>query len=285
MTTRTLRTFSLMALAAGSLLVGACDKATDPQATPDVAVSAEDQSVAEEENAFLADVVEAGSPTDAAVTGSPAAEPTDISRVGGTCFTRTYDAATRTLTLDFGATNCVSPNGVARRGKIVAVFSGPYRQVGARVTITLVKYYRNDNLHAGTRIITALGNGSWTLEVQNASITTSVGTHSWTSQRTYTRTAGFGTRTIQDDTYSVTGQATGTNRKGISYTATIQQPLIKKFQAGCARTFVAGTVQVLTSNEKELLLNYDPTGTQACDNLASITINGNTRTIRVGRGL
>ena len=276
------RTLSLAALAASSLLLASCDKSNDPESTVDAAVSAEDQSLAEDENATVADLVEAGSPSDAAINGSPAAEPADLGRVAGSCVTRTYDAATRTLTLDFGTTNCVGPNGVARRGKIVAVFSGPYRQAGATVTITLVNYYRNDNLHTGTRTITNLGQGSWSLDVQNASITTSAGTHSWASQRVYTRTAGFGTRTISDDEYSVTGQTSGTNRKGVSYTATVQQPLIKKFQAGCARTFVAGTVKVLTSKEKELLLNYDPTGTQACDNIATITVNGNTRTIRVG---
>ncbi|AHJ95729.1 hypothetical protein [Hymenobacter swuensis] len=276
------RTLGFAALASSTLLLAACDKTNDPQATADAATSAEDQSLAEDENATVADLVEAAAPADAAVNGSAAAEPTDLGRVAGNCLTRTYDAPTRTLTLDFGTTNCVGPNGVARRGKIVAVFSGPYRQAGATVTITLQNYYRNDNLHTGTRTITNLGQGSWSLDVQNASVTTTAGTHTWASQRTYTRTAGFGTRTIADDEYTVNGQTSGTNRKGVSYTATVQQPLIKRFQLGCARTFVAGTVKILTSKEKELVLNYDPTGTQACDNIASVTVNGVTRTIRVG---
>ncbi|MBT9393022.1 hypothetical protein KLP40_07595 [Hymenobacter sp. NST-14] len=280
-----LRTLSLATLAGSALLFAACDKTNEQPQTPDTAVSAEDQSLAEDESATVADLVDAAAPADAALTGSPAAEPADLLRVAGRCATRTYDAPTRTLTIDFGSTNCVGPNGVARRGKVVAVFGGPYRQAGSTVTVTLVNYFRNDNQHTGTRVITSLGQGSWSLDVQNASVTTSAGTHAWTAQRTYTRTAGFGTRTITDDAYSVTGQTTGTNRKGVGYTATIQQPLIKQFQQGCARTFVAGTVKVLTSKEKELLLNYDPTGTQACDNLASITVNGVTRTIRVGRGL
>ena len=62
-----------------------------------------------------------------------------------------------------------------------------------------------------------------------------------------------------------------------------QQPLVKKFQLGCARTFVAGTVSITNSKEKSMLLNYDPTNTQACDNLASLTINGKTKVIRCGR--
>lgn len=278
----TFRVLGLAALASSALLLTSCDKASDPQTAADTTTTAEDQSLAEDENAILADLVEAASPAEAAVSGSPAAEPADLGRVAGNCLIRTYNAATRTLTLDFGPTNCVAPNRVARRGKIVAVFSGPYRQAGATVTITLVDYFRNDNAHAGTRTITNLGQGSWSLDVQNASVTTSAGSHSWVSQRTYTRTAGFGTRTIIDDAYSVTGQTSGTNRRGVRYTATVGQPLIKKFQPGCARTFVAGTVNILTEKQRELLLNYDPAGTQACDNTASITVNGITRIIRVG---
>lgn len=271
-----------VALLGGLLAFSACDKHNDPQ-TPDVTASAEDQSVAEDENAAVGDLVEAASPADITVTSSPAAEPTDLTRLTGSCFTRTFDAATRTLTLDFGPVNCIGPNGVARRGKIIAVFNGPYRQTGSTVTVTLVDYYRNDNRHTGTRTITNLGGGSWSLNVQDASVTTPVGTHTWASQRQYTRTAGAATRTVLDDTYSVTGQASGTNRRGVSYVATIEEPLLKKFQLGCARTFVAGTLSITNSKEKRMLLNYDPTNTQACDNLASLTINGKTWTVRCGR--
>lgn len=275
----------MAALAGSTLLLPSCEKSNDPPQGADVAVSAQDQSLAEDETAALADLTDAAAPTDAAVPNSPAAEADDLTRLAGRCLTRTYDAATRTLILDFGLTNCVGPNGVARRGKIVTVFGGPLREAGATRTIKLVDYYRNDNQHTGTRLITRLGGGSWSLLVQNASITTPAGTHSWNASRTYTRTAGEGTRTLTDDEYSVTGQASGTNRKGMGYSAVISQPLIKRFQPGCARTFVAGTVNIVTDKNRELLLNYDPTGTQACDNLASITVNGVTRTIRVGGGL
>jgi hypothetical protein len=42
---------------------------------------------------------------------------------------------------------------------------------------------------------------------------------------------------------------------------------------------VSGTIQINNFNGRSLLLNYDPTGTAACDNIASVTINGNTHTI------
>ena len=226
--------------------------------------------------------MDAAAPQDAAISGSATvAETAELQKLLTACATRTYDAATRTLTLDFGPTNCLCPDGRYRRGQLRAVFSGPYRQAGAVVTISRTNYFVNDNQHLGTRVITNLGSGSFDLSVQNASIIFAGGggTTSWASQRRYTRTAGFGTRTILDDAYAVTGSLTGTNRRGVSYTATIQKPLVKVFAAGCARHFTAGTINITNSQDKAMLLDYDPTGTQACDNLASVTVNGRTYTI------
>ncbi|WP_022825898.1 hypothetical protein [Hymenobacter norwichensis] len=278
------RPLHFAALAGGLLLLSTSACTTNKeQVEPESIVSAEDSGMAEEENASLNDFVEAAAPADIAVLNGAVTEPTDLARILPACATRTYDPSTRTLTLDFGAVNCTAPNGVTHRGQIVAVFNGRPRLQGSSVSITLVNYFRNDNQHTGTRIITNTGDGSYSLSVQNASVVTSTGTHSWNSQRTYTRLAGQSTRTLLDDQYSVTGSATGTNRRGATYAATIQQPLLKVFTPGCARFFTAGTVSISNSNGKTLVLNYDPTSTQACDNMASVTINGRTRVFRLGR--
>jgi hypothetical protein len=277
------RAFTYAALAGGMLFTASCKKNNDVATTAaDDLISASDAGQGDEENATVADLVEAAAPQDAAVSASATvADPADLARLTAGCLTRTYDAATRTLTLNFGPTNCLCPDGRYRRGVIKAVFSGPYRQAGAVATVTHTGYFVNDNQHLGTRVITSLGSGSFDLNVQNASIiyANNGGTTAWASTRRYTRTAGFGTATILDDAYSITGSLTGTNRRRVSYTAAIQQPLIKKFTPGCARHFVAGTIQISNSNGRALLLNYDPTGTAACDNIASVTINGQTHTI------
>ena len=278
-----LRAFTYAALAGSMLLTASCKKNNEVATTAaDDLVSAQDSGQGDEENAAVADMVDAAAPQDATASASATvADPADLARLMSGCFTRTYDAATRTLTLNFGPTNCLCPDGRYRRGAIKVVFSGPYRQAGAVVTITHPSYFVNDNQHLGTRIITSLGGGSFDLSVQNASIiyATNGGTTSWSSQRRYTRTAGFGTASILDDAYSITGSLTGTNRRGVSYTATIQQPLLKKFAVGCARHFVAGTIELTNTNAKAMLLNYDPSGTQACDNVAAVTLNGHTYTI------
>ena len=77
--------------------------------------------------------------------------------------------------------------------------------------------------------------------------------------------------------YSVTGSARGTNRRGIAYTTTVQSPLIKR--GDCYKYYVAGIVSITNARDKAMLLNYDPSGSQACDNTASVTINGRTKTI------
>ncbi|TVT41282.1 hypothetical protein FNT36_07445 [Hymenobacter setariae] len=280
--TTSLRAVAGVALAGGLLLTASCKKNNEVTTSTEDVVSAQDAGLGDEENATTADLVEAAAPQDATASASATVvDAPELARLLPPCATRTYDAATRTLTLNFGTTNCLCPDGRYRRGVITAVFSGPYRQAGAVVTINRTNYFVNDNQHLGTRIITNLGSGSFDLVVQNASIifANGGGTTSWSSQRRYTRTAGFGTPSILDDVYSITGSLTGTNRRGISYTAAIQQPLIKKFAVGCARHFVVGTIELTNTNAKAMLLNYDPTGTQACDNVASVTQNGRTYTI------
>jgi hypothetical protein len=277
--TATLRSLTYAALTSGLLLTASCQRA---DVAADDITSAEDQGQGDEENAATADLVEAAAPQDVTASASPAiVGAAELRSLTAGCFTRTYDAATRTLTLDFGPTNCLCADGRYRRGQIVAVFSGPYRQAGAVVTINRTNYFVNDNQHLGTRVITNLGTGSFDLSVQNASIifANNGGTTAWSSQRRYTRTAGFGTPSILDDAYSITGSLTGTNRRSVTYTATIKNPLLKKFALGCARHFVAGSVEITNSKTQALLINYDPSGTAACDNIATVTINGRTRTI------
>ena len=277
----TYRSLLLSALGA-SLLTGLASCNKDKDLGPETTYSAEDNSDAEGSDAATYEYVDANAPEDVNRGGSATYAPaTDLAALGNGCATRSYDAATRTLTITFDANGCTGRDGRVRRGQIVAVFSGQHRQTGSSVVVSLVNYSVNGNAHTGTRTITYLGNGTYSLDVQGASVTTQQGTFTWTSQRTYTQTAGQGTRTILDDEYSVTGSASGMNRKGVSFTATIQQPLKKVFQRGCARVFVAGTVEITTSREKTLLLNYDPTGTAACDNIVSVTVNGRTRTIRI----
>ena len=68
----------------------------------------------------------------------------------GDCATVTIDGLgtgtwPKTLTIDFGSTNCTGDDNKNRRGSIVAVYSGPYREAGSSVTITPTNYHVNDH--------------------------------------------------------------------------------------------------------------------------------------------
>ena len=241
--------------------------------------SVEDNAVAEAEFASVFDWVDTEAPEDyqsgVRVTGFITPLPD--------CAQRSWNADTKTLTLDFGTANCLCPDGIYRRGKIIAVFNGPRRTVGATVTVSLQEYYVNDRQHTGTKVITNLaaetGKRKYQVVVTGAGIITPDGTISWAANRVLERTAGAGTVQLTDDEYVITGSATGTNRKGVAFTCTITTPLKKVFRVGCLKNFVAGQVSVTNKNGGTLTLNYDPVGGEPCDKVAAITVNGRTKQI------
>jgi hypothetical protein len=284
----TFRTLGVAVLASGLLLATGCRKTAETP-TEDIA-TATDRSDANVETALSTEALRSISPAAAANASTTAPELTgadyittdaDFRARFGACATRTYDAATRLLTIDFGPTNCLCPDTRYRRGQILVQFTTDIATRRAGAVVTRRNYFVNDNQHTATRIFTDLGSGSFSVQVPSASVIYTAanggGAHSWTANWTFTRTAGYGTATVLDDVYTVTGQAEGTNRRGISYTTAIQTPLIKR--GDCLKYFVHGTFSISNANSRTLLLDYDPTNTQACDNSVSVTVNGTTKTI------
>ena len=271
--------FAVLALSMGLLLgTTACDRDKDKSVTSSEEIaSAEDQAAVENDDASASELIDENVPTDLS-RALPADSMTSVSASG--CATRSWDPVTRTLTIDFGTTNCVCRDGRTRRGKLIAVFTGQRFTPGSSVAITRDNYYVNDNQHLGTRTITYTDYNIWDVQVRNAGIVfaSNGGTTTWQADRHVTRTALPG----QPTTFTVTGTASGTNRNGISYTATIQNALVRRLQTGCANVFVDGTVEIVkqvTETGRTLLLNYDPVGGAPCDRVASVTVNGRSRTI------
>jgi hypothetical protein len=221
--------------------------------------------------------VQAAAPTDPNAQGS-AYLTTDVEFRAkfGSCATRTYDYAARTLTVDFGSTNCLCPDGRYRRGQILVRFTTDVLTRRAGAVVTRANYFVNDNQHTATRTFTDIGAGSFTVDVTNASIirANNGGTHSWTANWAFNRTAGYGTPQVSDDAYSVTGSANGTNRRNVGYNTTIQTPLVKS--ASCFKYFTSGVMSITNTNSKTMLLDY---GNGTCDNTATVTVNGRTKTI------
>ena len=278
MRTATLRSLALACFASAALLTTSCNRNNDATPTDDIA-TAEDRTDDNSETAMSSEAMQMAGPTDAQVQGSAnVITDAEFRARFGSCATRSYDFATKTLTIDFGTTNCLCADGRYRRGKILVRFTTDVNRRTAGAVVTRVDYFINDNQHIATRTFTDIGSGSFTVDVTNASIirANNGGTHSWTANWTFTRTAGFGTPQVSDDVYSVTGSATGINRKNVGYTTTIQSPLIKR--ADCPKYFVQGTMVITNTNSKVMTLDY---GTGTCDNVATVTVNGHTRTIQL----
>ena len=278
MRTATLRSIALACIASATLLTTSCNRKDDATPTDDI-TTAEDRTDDNSETGMSSEAMQMAGPTDPQTPGSPnIITDAEFRARFGSCANRTYDYTNKTLTIDFGPTNCLCADGRYRRGKILVRFTTDVNRRTAGAVVTRVDYFVNDNQHTATRTFTDIGNGSFTVEVTNASIirANNGGTHSWTANWTFTRTAGFGTPQVADDVYSVTGSATGTNRKNVGYTTTIQSALIKR--ADCPKYFVQGTMAITNTNSKVMTLDY---GTGTCDNVATVTVNGRTRTIQL----
>ncbi len=179
------------------------------------------------------------------------------------------------ITIDFGASNCLCKDLRNRRGKIIATFTGHYRDQGTVVCITVDNYFFNDNQISGTKTVTNMGlnnSGNLVYKVEvNGQIVkaNNGGTITWVSTREREWVSGEDTPlNLLDDTYSITGTASGTDTAGVSYAITIQQPLVRKMNCPW---FESGVLTVVPQGKAARTLDYGSTG---CDANATLTILG-----------
>ncbi|HQQ98961.1 MAG TPA: hypothetical protein PLX35_16935 [Cyclobacteriaceae bacterium] len=185
-----------------------------------------------------------------------------------------------TITIDFG-TGCLGPGGKNRVGKIVVEYKGRRFLPGSKIVTTFVGYSINGIALEGTRTLTNTSASetapvSFTIAEDGMKLTYPDGT---TVTRTATRTRTWNrTANPLEDSWTVTGSATGTNRKGKTYTMTITKDLV--YKRSCAITNkvfipVQGTKELVVDTKK-VTIDY---GSGACDNTVTITINGKSKDV------
>lgn len=270
-----LKNLTLLATALVMVFTG-CQKEDDELQATEIETM-ETEALAQMEFSAADNFVEEAGNSESLLNGRMAAPTESLP----TCATRTYNAETRTLTIDFGSTNCVCRDGRSRRGKIVAQFEGQRHTAGASVTITLHNYYVNDHRYTGTKVKTWVNAHKMNVVVRGASIETPRGTAQWQAERVIERVAGTDTRMLADDVYLITGRSEGINRNGVTFKTVIEQPLKLVMAESCVRNFVAGIVRTTTGNGHTIVLNYDPIGGEPCDKIAEISRNGNSRRIEL----
>ncbi|HEX6430302.1 MAG TPA: hypothetical protein VF008_21570 [Niastella sp.] len=200
----------------------------------------------------------------------------------GGCASVDIDTAstTRSITINFGTSNCLCADARYRRGKILATWTGKYRDPGTVVNISFDNYFVNDNQIKGTHKTTNMGLNAANHLVYKIEVNGSIvkanngGTITWVSTRNREWVDGANTPLyILDDTYSITGSASGTIATGESYTITITQALVRKMNC---YWFESGKIDVTPTGRLTRSFDY---GTSGCDNKATVTIAGTTYNI------
>ncbi|MES2762246.1 MAG: hypothetical protein V4677_08565 [Bacteroidota bacterium] len=264
-----------LAVIVSSTIFSSCKKKDKEEKDSDTA-AAVDQSFASSTVNDLTNISD-----EAAVSNTVSSFKTaDATAVLSACATITFDtlAAAKTITVNFGSTNCVGNDGRSRRGMVIINFTGRYRDSNTVITVTPQNYFVNDHQVTGSKTITNKGHNvahHLVYEI-NANITiikaNNGGTVTWQSTRQREWLTGEGTWVWNDDTYSITGSANGTTSNGNSFTSIITSPLIRNMAFGCRRHFTQGTLDHTPGGKATRHLNY---GNGACDDQATVTINGN----------
>lgn len=192
-----------------------------------------------------------------------------------------------TLTIDFG-TGCDDPRGNRRSGKIFIRFNGRRFLPGSTIVITFENYVINGIKLSGKRTLTNITGSTeespkFQIELEDGLAVWPDGTEA-TREHCFTRTWNRGVLQNPSDDLLIVSQcadadvaASGVNRRGVSYSMVIESDLI--YKRGCP--IAVQGVKIFRANGKEVTVDY---GDGDCDNIITITIEGNTRQVNVRKG-
>ena len=181
----------------------------------------------------------------------------------------------RIMLIDYGG-GCLadSIDGKIRKGQIKCEFSNKWSVVGSRIKVTLINYYVNNIGYACDSIIISHdAANTYTNTIYGGKCVSSTWSLEWAATRTLSQTAGTNTPNFPyDDVFQLTGTANGKNRNGLAYTIATVAPVIKR--SSCS-WIESGKLNLTPAGLPVRTIDF---GSGACDNQATITINGNTFT-------
>ena len=188
-------------------------------------------------------------------------------------------SSTKSVTVDYGSSNCTCNDGKTRRGKIITTFTGQYIAPGTIITHTPVDYYVNDVKFDGTKTVQNMGlNASsqpyFNVQIDGTATLESGEVVDYTSTRVRTWTTGFNTLLNRfDDEYDITGTSEATFSTGEGYTGNTTSPI--HIKVGCGFP-VSGTLDITPTGKPVRQINY---GDGTCDYSFTVTVSGYTFTI------
>ncbi len=197
------------------------------------------------------------------------------------CATKTIDFGAKTITIDFGD-GCEGMGGRVRKGKIIITYSTFLFLPGAEISVTLENFYLNDIKVEGTRTLT---NISDSLDANpKFEVVLTGGKLTWPDETFATRESDFTETWIRalnpfNDQITIEGSASGSNRRGTTYTMNITTPLLLKRSCWATRAFIpVSGIKEIEANGKTITVDY---GDGECDRMITITIDGVSKTIEV----
>ena len=217
----------------------------------------------------------------------------DMEKISSPCATITKGDTNdmpNVTTIDFGSTNCLCNDGKNRRGKIVMNHPPPSlaRDSGALFHHEFIDFYVNNNKVLGYINVTNFGlspegfnHFKWDI-VGGLELADGAGTTAWESHQVIAYLAGFNTpNTRLDDKIGINGGSSGTSQTGETFTAQIDSlnPLRRSFSIGCRKHFFAGTAFITPQGKPMRTINYGEANPEICDDVATVSVNGNTYTI------
>jgi hypothetical protein len=185
----------------------------------------------------------------------------------------------KTVVLDFG-TGC-EMNGVTRKGKVITVYSGPLHVPGSKAVTEFDGYQVNDLKIAGRHVVqntTEPGSNqrrfTRTVESKVTNMSNEVW-RTWSGVTVMKQIEGNGTPLWPvDDIYQFTGSRKGENSKGRKWSSETKEPLIKAFTC----RWISKGILLVRVNDTVAALDF---GNGACDDEATITINGTSKVIKL----
>jgi len=191
--------------------------------------------------------------------------------------------------IDFGPIGSSAPygricgDGRFRAGKFTVTLDRRYTEIGAVGVLSIKEddaYYSGDGITmtqlSGVLTITRLAEFKVRVEVSNGKASRKGKTWQFSGIKEVENIKPGATGILGDE-FKVTGSGSGVNKDGVAYTWNITQPLIKRVEIGCARTFISGIISLVNSGGGTLSVDFDPDPDPAgprCDRKARATING-----------
>lgn len=176
----------------------------------------------------------------------------------------------RTIIIDYKYIGCEGQD-QDRYGRLLADFFGKFGVNGSAVDITFSNYFFGETYEVSGKIRVifkednASGQETHTFYLQEGKVYDGEATLSWTASQNWTVVASG-----DSETYEITGNSNGVNRKGNTFTSEITKTNV--LSDACIYTLSGGK----DIDVKNLSLRQLDFGSGSCDGLAEATINGAT---------